>query len=87
MTRKKASKLGIKTIDDLKKFAGDLKLGTDYVFLDRLEWKNIRDLYKIDFQKKTPTGDKIARVYTSHVYKFICHCIFKYAIQRMDLFM
>ena len=52
MTRKKASELGIKTIDDLKKFAGDLKLGTDYVFLDRLEWKNIRGLYKIDFQKK-----------------------------------
>ena len=52
MTRKKAMRLGIQTIDDLKNFASELRLGTDYVFLDRLEWKNIRNLYNFDFQKK-----------------------------------
>ncbi|MDC0256048.1 hypothetical protein OAK75_14210, partial [Bacteriovoracales bacterium] len=37
---------------DLKNYSLRLRLGTDYVFLDRLEWKNIKKLYTIDFRKK-----------------------------------
>ncbi|MEE2743387.1 MAG: ABC transporter permease/substrate-binding protein, partial [Bdellovibrionota bacterium] len=52
MARSKAEKLGIKNVSDLKNHSLRLKLGTDYVFLDRLEWKNIKKLYTIDFRKK-----------------------------------
>ena len=52
MRRDEAERLGIHTIDDLARHAGNLVLGTDYEFLDRTEWAALRDAYNIDFADK-----------------------------------
>ena len=49
MRRDRAAKLGIKTIDDLAKHAGELTIGSDYEFFSRPDWFKLRDAYGLKF--------------------------------------
>jgi osmoprotectant transport system permease protein len=49
MSRKRAEELGIKTIADLARHAPQMKIGGDYEFFGRPEWKAIRDGYSLQF--------------------------------------
>lgn len=49
MTSERADELGIETIGELADHAGDLKIGGDYEFFDRPEWKELRRVYGLDF--------------------------------------
>ena len=49
MQRDRAETLGIRTIDDLSRFAPELKLGTDLEFLTRPEWGLLKDAYGLKF--------------------------------------
>jgi osmoprotectant transport system permease protein len=44
-----AKRLGIASLDDLARTAGELKFGADLEFLERPEWKAIRAAYPIRF--------------------------------------
>ena len=58
MRREKASALGIRTIADLARHAGELTFGTDLEFLSRPEWTALRDAYGLNFRAQrsyTPT--------------------------------
>jgi len=50
MRREKASALGITSIADLARHAGELTFGTDLEFLSRPEWTALRDAYGLNFQ-------------------------------------
>jgi osmoprotectant transport system permease protein len=50
MPRKKAAALGIASIADLAARAPQLTIGADYEFLDRPEWRAIRDAYGLKFR-------------------------------------
>lgn len=54
MPRQKAEELGITSITDLTKHSSKLKIGGDYEFFDRPEWKAVRDGYGIRFQDRVP---------------------------------
>ena len=58
MRRDRAAALGVRSIDDLARHAGELTLGTDLEFLSRPEWPVLRDAYRLQFQAQrsyTPT--------------------------------
>ena len=50
MRRDRANALGIHSIDDLAKHAGDLTLGSDLEFLSRPEWTALRTAYGLNFK-------------------------------------
>jgi osmoprotectant transport system permease protein len=50
MRKDRADTLGIRTIDDLSRHAGQLRLGTDFEFLARPEWAALRDRYTLSFR-------------------------------------
>ena len=52
MRREQAERLGIRSISDLKPFAGGLVAGGDLEFFGRPEWISLRDTYSIDFEEK-----------------------------------
>jgi len=58
MRRERAAALGISSIADLARHAGELAFGTDLEFLSRPEWTALRDAYGLNFrsqQSYTPT--------------------------------
>jgi osmoprotectant transport system permease protein len=58
MRRERAAALGIRTIADLARHAGELTFGTDLEFLSRPEWTTLRDAYGLNFRAQrayTPT--------------------------------
>src|SRR5882757_5256601 len=58
MRRERAAALGITTIADLARHAGELNFGTDLEFLSRPEWTTLRDAYGLSFKTQrsyTPT--------------------------------
>lgn len=50
MTRQKADALGIRTIADLARHAGNLTIASDYEFFARPEWKALRETYGLNFR-------------------------------------
>jgi osmoprotectant transport system permease protein len=58
MRRDRATALGVTTIGDLARHAGELTFGTDLEFLSRPEWTTLRDAYGLNFRAQrsyTPT--------------------------------
>jgi len=58
MRRERAAALGITSIADLARHAGELTFGTDLEFLSRPEWTALRDAYGLNFRAQrsyTPT--------------------------------
>lgn len=51
MRRERAEALGINTIDDLLPYAPRLKLGSDYEFFGRPEWRELTARYELEFQE------------------------------------
>jgi osmoprotectant transport system permease protein len=49
MRREQAERLGIRTIADLARHADDMKIGGDYEFFGRPEWRQLRDVYGLRF--------------------------------------
>ncbi|MEM1098547.1 MAG: glycine betaine ABC transporter substrate-binding protein [Planctomycetota bacterium] len=49
-----AERLGIRTIADLARHAGDLEIGSDIEFFNRPEWERLRDLYGLSFAGRVP---------------------------------
>lgn len=49
MNRQRAAALGIRSIDDLIQHAPQLKLGGDYEFFSRPEWRALTEKYALDF--------------------------------------
>jgi len=52
MRRDRAEALGIRTIADLAGHSGSLRLGADFEFLARPEWKALRDSYHLAFREQ-----------------------------------
>jgi osmoprotectant transport system permease protein len=52
MRRDRAAALGIRTIEDLALHAPQLKLGADLEFLDRPEWRAVRERYALSFAEQ-----------------------------------
>ena len=52
MRRDRAESLGIHSIADLSRHAGELRLGTDFEFLARPEWAALRDRYSLAFREQ-----------------------------------
>lgn len=50
MTRQKTEALGIRTIADLARHAGNLTIASDYEFFARPEWKALRETYGLNFR-------------------------------------
>jgi osmoprotectant transport system permease protein len=50
MTRKKAEALGIKSIADLSRHAGELTVAGDYEFFSRPEWASLQKAYGLNFR-------------------------------------
>ena len=58
MRRERAAALGVHTIADLARHAGELTFGTDLEFLSRPEWTALRNAYGLNFKAQrsyTPT--------------------------------
>jgi osmoprotectant transport system permease protein len=58
MRRERAAALGVRTIADLARHAGELTFGTDLEFLSRPEWTTLKDAYGLNFRAQrsyTPT--------------------------------
>jgi osmoprotectant transport system permease protein len=58
MRRERAAALGISSIADLARHAGEFTFGTDLEFLSRPEWTTLRDAYGLNFKAQrsyTPT--------------------------------
>lgn len=53
MRADRAKALGIASLDDLKRHAPDLKLGSDLEFLSRPEWAALRGAYGLEFGRQT----------------------------------
>ncbi|WP_437764763.1 ABC transporter permease/substrate-binding protein [Sorangium sp. So ce281] len=51
MRRDRAEELAIRTLDDLARHAPSLRLGADYEFLQRPEWRSARDAYGLRFRE------------------------------------
>ena len=49
-----AKRRGIAGLDDLARVAPDLRLGSDLEFLERAEWRAVRDRYGLRFASTTP---------------------------------
>lgn len=52
MKRQRAEELGVRTIADLTRLAPSTKIGGDYEFFGRPEWRDIRDGYNLRFQEE-----------------------------------
>ena len=52
LKRERATALNLRTIDDLARHAGELRLGTDFEFLARPEWAALRDRYGLAFREQ-----------------------------------
>lgn len=52
MRRERAAALGIKTIDDLARHAGELSIAGDFEFFARPEWPAVRDAYSLQFRNQ-----------------------------------
>lgn len=52
MTRARAEELGIRSITDLARHAPDLRIGGDYEFFDRPEWRELREAYGLSFEDR-----------------------------------
>ena len=52
MRRDRAEALGIRTLDDLARHAGQLTMGGDLEFFARPEWASVRDAYGLRFQRQ-----------------------------------
>ncbi len=52
MKRDRAEALGVRTLEDLARHAGELRLGTDFEFLARPEWAALRDRYGLAFREQ-----------------------------------
>jgi osmoprotectant transport system permease protein len=50
MNRDRADALGVHTIDDLLEHAPGFKLGSDYEFFGRPEWRDLTSKYQLEFQ-------------------------------------
>ncbi len=58
MRRERAAELGVHTIADLARHAGELTFGTDLEFLSRPEWTALKNAYGLNFKAQrsyTPT--------------------------------
>jgi osmoprotectant transport system permease protein len=58
MRRERAAALGVRTIQDLARHAGELTFGTDLEFLSRPEWTTLKAAYGLNFRAQrsyTPT--------------------------------
>ncbi|HWF97271.1 MAG TPA: ABC transporter permease/substrate-binding protein [Xanthobacteraceae bacterium] len=58
MRRERAAALGVRTIQDLARHAGELTFGTDLEFLSRPEWATLKAAYGLNFRAQrsyTPT--------------------------------
>ena len=53
MRRDRAQALGIRTIADLARHSSSMKIGGDYEFFGRPEWKSVRDGYGLRFASET----------------------------------
>ena len=51
MPRQQAAELGIITIRDLSRHSPTLRMGSDYEFYGRPEWKGLRDRYGLAFRE------------------------------------
>ncbi len=49
-----ARRLGVRSLDDLAKVAGQLRFGTDLEFLDRPEWARVQSAYALRFREVVP---------------------------------
>lgn len=52
MSRKRAEKFGVRSIDDLVKLAPELSIASDYEFFSRPEWYKLRDTYGLNFKEQ-----------------------------------
>ena len=52
LKRERAAALGVRTIEDLARHSGELRLGTDFEFLARPEWASLRDRYGLAFSEQ-----------------------------------
>lgn len=52
MRRDQAESLGIRSIDDLSRHARTLRIGGDYEFFERPEWFELRQRYRLDFDRE-----------------------------------
>lgn len=52
MRRARAEELGVRTLEDLARLAPRLTLGSDLEFLDRPEWRALRDAYGLGFAQQ-----------------------------------
>ncbi len=52
MRKDRASELGVRSIGDLAPHAKSLKLGSDYEFFQRPEWRKMRDTYGLAFGER-----------------------------------
>ena len=52
MRRDRAEELGIRTLDDLARHAGQLTMGGDLEFFSRPEWAAVRDAYGLHFRSQ-----------------------------------
>ena len=52
MRRSRADAIGIHTIQDLAVKGSDFALGTDLEFINRPEWKNLREAYSLSFRSQ-----------------------------------
>jgi osmoprotectant transport system substrate-binding protein/osmoprotectant transport system permease protein len=52
MRRDRAAQLGIQSMADLARHAPQLALGSDYEFLERPEWRRLKQTYALDFARK-----------------------------------
>jgi osmoprotectant transport system permease protein len=52
MRRDRAESLGIESVEDLARHARDLRMGSDYEFIDRPEWQNLRATYRLQFNEQ-----------------------------------
>jgi osmoprotectant transport system permease protein len=54
MTRSQANKLGIRTIEDLRRHAPRCTIAGDLQFFERSEWARVRQLYGLTFRQTRP---------------------------------
>lgn len=52
MKEAQADRLGVRTLDDLARVAPNLKIGSDYEFFQRPEWRKVRDAYNLQFARQ-----------------------------------
>jgi osmoprotectant transport system permease protein len=51
MPREKAERLGVRSLRDLRRVAPGLRMGSDYEFYGRPEWRSVRDAYGLAFRE------------------------------------